>query len=345
MRGFTLVEAVLSMAIVSILLGAMGSLVVVASRSVPDRSRVTDQMGMAAAGLEQLSADLGAALTIVEATDKVVAFTVPDRDKDGAPDTIRYEWSGVAGGSLVRSIGASLKSNVVDSVASFTLSYSTTTTSTANASTVGSAPEALVSSFSTLLSLLGQTVQTSKPVAQCFIPTLPAGTKSWTITRVRFMAVGDLIATGVTDVQLRPVLASGMPGSTVLASVSVNESSLGLLIASMQSVTFTGCPPLAPGQEVAIVFSCGGPSPSMTLSYATLGLGRTSAMCTNNSVSWSGSTLNAIPYEVYATTTTTAASVATSKRLSRVTAALTVSGNNAPQVQTTVTLNNAPELQ
>jgi hypothetical protein len=28
-----------------------------------------------------------------------------------------------------------------------------------------------------------------------------------------------------------------------------------------------------------------------------------------------------------------------------VTAALTVSGNNAPQVQTTVTLNNAPELQ
>ena len=41
-------------------------------------------------------ADLQLATGFTERTTKAATFTVPDRDGDSKPETLRYAWSGVA---------------------------------------------------------------------------------------------------------------------------------------------------------------------------------------------------------------------------------------------------------
>lgn len=90
--AFTLIETVVAMAISVVLLLALGSAVVIASKAIPTGQESVVTEGVIERGLAVMAADIEVA-TAVNRTSGLV-LTVPDRDGDGADDTITYQLSG-----------------------------------------------------------------------------------------------------------------------------------------------------------------------------------------------------------------------------------------------------------
>jgi len=342
-RGFSLVEMILSLAIVAILLGSMGSLVVVAAKAMPGRAGAAELATAGAAFLEQMTSDLSCAEVISAAGDTGIDFEVGDRDGDGKRESIRYEWGG-AGSVPIRVYNGETAAMEVPPLItdSFVLGYEIVTEEENLAAVETSNPEMSVGGWSGLLTLASRAVDSSKPVAQHFVPTLAAGTRTWTITRVSFNSSRDLSPTGTTAVELRMVGADGLPDGGILASTTVAESSLSAL-GGTTTVSFTGVPPLTPGVEVAIVFTCTDKCPSMNVSYASLLGPRAVPMSTYNG-SWASSTMTVIPHEVYATTTSIASTRNVTKKLQRVNISMGIVGLLTP-IRGTVAIRNTPEVQ
>ena len=80
--GFTLVEVTLAAALAAMLLTAMGSVVLMASKALPDQSTrraFVDQMS----ALNRLTADVTYATAVTGISATSIVVTVPDRDGDG----------------------------------------------------------------------------------------------------------------------------------------------------------------------------------------------------------------------------------------------------------------------
>lgn len=342
-KGFTLPEVVLSLAICSVLLGAMASLIVVSSRSIPGRGTDSSMATAAAAVLEQMASDLAVATTVVQATPTVIEVKVPDRDGDGVEEDITYAQEG---DSLLQIVAPTGKRVLIGSVSKFLLTYQTATSTTNQQNTVAAQPESAVATWSAGglggLLYLGYSLNTGKLLGQNFQPSLPASARSWKATRVQFCAVKDLFATGNIAVQLRTTDSTGQPTNTVLATAPIKETALPALLYGMNEVAFTNAPDLAPNQEIAIVIVCVSGCPAGTIGYTTLASGRATPMETWTNGDWSSSTLNVMPYIVYGTTTTTASQSAASNKLLQVGVQLQVGSLAAPVLSTTVNMLNTP---
>ncbi|MCY2929664.1 MAG: hypothetical protein NTV86_09265, partial [Planctomycetota bacterium] len=74
-------------------------------------SNVTKATGL----LQQITAEVALAKTVTERTATAITFTIPDRNADGQDETIRYSWTGTAGGALTRTYngtGVTIADNV-----------------------------------------------------------------------------------------------------------------------------------------------------------------------------------------------------------------------------------------
>ena len=132
--GFTLVELVVSLAIMTVLLGAMTSAVLMASRALPDEEGLPERTTAAIAATERISRDLALATSITLADEHAVEFTVPDRGHgDAGPETIEYTWSGVAGDPLEFSYNACDAITLCEDVQEFSLGYTSKTKTLAGA--------------------------------------------------------------------------------------------------------------------------------------------------------------------------------------------------------------------
>ena len=101
--GFTLIELVVSLAITSILMVAIGSAIVLAGGAIP---RTNDPMIPTDDAYDvgnDMAAELEFATAFSERSVWAVEFFVPSRDGDNTPERIRYEWSGTAGDPLTPS--------------------------------------------------------------------------------------------------------------------------------------------------------------------------------------------------------------------------------------------------
>lgn len=121
--AFTLVEMVLSLAIVAVLVGAMTSVMTLSLRAIDDRINPAGKTVRAAEAADLILADLAVAIAFTERTETSVSFTVPDRTGDGLPETIRYAWSGVAGDPVVREFNAHKDAEFLPDVRLFSLAY------------------------------------------------------------------------------------------------------------------------------------------------------------------------------------------------------------------------------
>lgn len=119
-RGFSLAEAVISLAIVSLVLGSLSSLVVISTRSLAVLAAET-QADRAEEALFDLAADLRFATSLPERSATAVTAIVPDRDGDGQPETIRYSWAG-PGHPLLRTVNGE-QETLVEDVRSLNLTY------------------------------------------------------------------------------------------------------------------------------------------------------------------------------------------------------------------------------
>lgn len=339
-RGFTLIEAVLSTAVSAVLLLAMASLMFVASRAIPDRKSSGGSAHAAAAAMEQLTLDLSQATKIAEATDKAVIIEVPDRDGDLKEESLRYEWSGVSGSPLLYSVNGGTGQALVRPVTGFGLVFTVETGKELFASQRISVAETRVWDAPSLGVTLPQLVDSSMSVAQAVLPSLPAGTATWTVTRVRVYC-SKLGTGGTTRVELRPTTAAGMPSDTIIASTTIPASSLSTSSAMVEA-SFGGAPALAPGQEVAIVLASHDGTTSMRVSYITLALLAEQSMWTYSSGAWLQNGLSVIPCEVYATLKRVDESAVQVDRTTRAEVKLELSG--VPPMRSQVQIVNTPEV-
>ena len=110
------------MSILTILVGAMSSAVLIASHALPDENDLFEQQAKATAAAQQIGRDLALATSFIVLDQDTASFTVPDRGHGAAgPETIRYDWSGTPGTPLTHRYNGSTDTNLCENVHDFSL--------------------------------------------------------------------------------------------------------------------------------------------------------------------------------------------------------------------------------
>ncbi|MDP9175850.1 MAG: prepilin-type N-terminal cleavage/methylation domain-containing protein [Planctomycetota bacterium] len=246
-RGFTLIEMITSMIIMVVLLLACGSVVSLATYSVSHgaaRATAQNQTGDAAS---QLTDDLNVAMNFTERTATSTTFTVPDRLNSGSPQTVRYAWVPTAGSPLTRQFNGGSVVPILANLQSLNLQYLTRL--------MGPTPppiESIRFHHDTVLLGTAQNFKLDRKhwIAQCFVPTLPIGTTSWTLTRVQLMLQCATISSMMPVLVVMPD-GNKLPNGAVLAQTNAYSTALSTSY-EMLSVTFMGLGNLSPTQGLCI---------------------------------------------------------------------------------------------
>jgi hypothetical protein len=117
-RGHSLIELVAAMVCSAVLLAGLGSVMFIASE-VAYAPTASVQRIEAAQAVADLADELRYATRLIERTPRAIEFVVADRDGDQHAERIRYEWSGVAGEPLEKTLNGSAPTAVVESVEQF----------------------------------------------------------------------------------------------------------------------------------------------------------------------------------------------------------------------------------
>jgi prepilin-type N-terminal cleavage/methylation domain-containing protein len=132
--GYTLIELVLAMAIAGILLTGMSASIVIASRTVSEGHDVVGLALRTSDSLGEVNSDLSTAQDFLDRTSSSVTFTVPDRNGDGASETMKYWWTGESDGRLMRQVNGGPEVTLAENVRQFALTYGLTTMAAEEAS-------------------------------------------------------------------------------------------------------------------------------------------------------------------------------------------------------------------
>jgi len=224
--GFSLIELVASMAVLAVLLAAVGSTVLLASRSVPAEGSAVTHSVRASRVLGQIAAELETAIQVNELDADDIEFVVADRDGDGDDEVIRYRWDG-AGKPLTRRYNSGEDTTILDAVESLTCSVSVTeATDNADAPLI-EGPEQIILAQTQSNTGVGvaYAIGAGVRLAQKFSVSID-GASAWRPTRAAFCMTKDNKAKGVVNAVLRTADA-GAPGSTVIDSAQINEADMG----------------------------------------------------------------------------------------------------------------------
>jgi len=227
--GVSLVELVASMAIMSVLIGAMGSAVFLATQALPDPKSTTFTLLDTGVVMNDIAQDLRYAVTFIQRLPNTVEFTVADRDTDTLPETILYQWSGTPGDPLTRQYNGGTVVNVIDSVQQFGLTYNirSAVDTTAVRPNIESAEQVFIQQDSGNVGDTGtHFINATSGSAQYFLPTLPADAVSWKITRTQFFGQQHGAPNKTMQVSVRPTAAGGEPSTTVLDQVLFLETAM-----------------------------------------------------------------------------------------------------------------------
>jgi hypothetical protein len=248
-RAFTLVELVLSSALLTVLLLAGAATASLVRRA--GMSPVGDSSLALANAMTEFRRDIEFATSVGPVSDHAIAMTVPDRTGNGSAESIAYSWSGTPGAPLTRTVNGGPATVLVASMHSFSLDTDTTTIMVQSKDQPLAPAAQTVGSCVTSSGLSTIQCNSTRWVAVAFPPSLPVGTTSWTLNSVRLSLRRNGTADSTFAVQVRTTNGQ-TPTSTVLGSVTVNESSLGTSYA-YHDYTFTGISGLSPIAPLAIV--------------------------------------------------------------------------------------------
>ncbi len=299
--GFTILELALSVMVMSTLMVAMGSAVLLASKAIPASDNPASAAIDQSRSLDLLTTDLAEALYFSERTATTLAFTVPDRDGDGNPERIRYAWAGSAGDPLTRQLGSSSPRAVVPSVDS--LMFSAVTESTIQPLPAGlvDGVEQVVANYLAADPVGSIGPSGSEGVGESFLASeLPADAASWRLTGVEIRGKKDGPSSGTLDLQIRPASISGEPLEEVLAETSVAESSLGSgsFVWTRMAIEAEGLSPA--GRYAFLLFNAGAGAPG-TFEFQSAGVVQSDqALVTgNDATGWTATPEQSLSYNVY----------------------------------------------
>jgi len=344
-RGFTLVELVLSLAIMSILMTGLASAIIIASHALPSDDSPSHVVVKAAELADQIAEELRLALWIRERTVRSVEFTVPDRDSDGLPERIRYAWSGTAGDPLTRQYNGGTVVEISESVQEFDLGYELETVTEEYPGVPVEGAEEELCSYDAWYDPEDHTVDDDKWRAQYFKPgSLPADTVIWRVTRVLFVAKRENSNNELTYVQLRTAGADGVPSEGILAQVEMYENSLPFTF-QWKQIAFSGAPGVAPGRGLGLVFAHSGVGgPSARIVYED-DFASDYFRSSDQGASWEPRAPEGLFYYVYGTVSTPGPTqTATRSYVTRVNIILRTRDEPGSRVVTTTQTLNCPEL-
>lgn len=300
--GFTLVEVTLAAALAAMLLTAMGSVVLMASKALPDQSTrraFVDQMS----ALNRLTADVTYATAVTGISATSIVVTVPDRDGDGRPESITYSWSGVRGEPILRQFNQGTPEALAGDIASFSLAG--TTTQYANPPTYSVSAESMLASFTSILSLSRTTIKDSDWAGQVVPVSLSNGVTQFAITKIELLGRTSGSTDSVANVQIRRT-RSALPNTSVLASASLPESAFGSSN-SWATASFASPPVLDAGTSVCLLVTWQSGNDACDLVYyKSLILSPGGSMVTTSDFgsSWNGDTTRSLSYRLWGKTYT-----------------------------------------
>jgi len=250
--GFTLAEAMVSTAVMGILMAGMAGTVAVSTRALRDGTSTASRTTDSAEVVDQITADLAVAQTVLVRTSNLIEFTVPDRDGDMAatPETIKYSWGGQPGDPLLRTLNAGTPLTLLGGIQEFRLDSFTRTVGlpppTQGAEVLlmahDNAPGAAVQTY---------TLTNSNWAAQYFYPTFPANTVSWSVTKVKLWlersGTGGNIA-----VQIRSATSRFKPGNDVYKHIVIAKSTVPT-VPTLVEVAVNGVTGLDPRRGAVII--------------------------------------------------------------------------------------------
>jgi prepilin-type N-terminal cleavage/methylation domain-containing protein len=308
-RGFTLIEAVMSMSIGAVVLGTLVSLVYVAAKAAPSPTSANGVAALAALRLDQLALDVRLATEIDDLTTRSLTLELADRESDGESDAVRYSWSGVSGTALTRAyssdgVNFATPEECLPSVASLsfipdirTIAVTQTVTTPPSGGAV-TTPEALLDSYENTSRERANDIKSNESYGQVFVPKLPTGAQSYKVTK---FSVRMQRGTSSDNVMLSIRAASGaIPTTAVIVSGTLSRGH-GSTSASWRDITVSNCPDLNPSNSysIAITYASG------IEGWQVMGRSRGKAgsalyRSTNGGTSWSKRSGSMI-YRVYGT--------------------------------------------
>ena len=303
----TLVELTASMAIVSVLLLAIGAAMVLATKAIPKSDSHNTIIAESLRVANDLTNDLRYAVTFNERSSNAIEFAIPDRDGDTVPDIIRYEWSNVPGDPLTYSYNNSLPVVIHDNIQllEFTYTTKTVTDQTQQPPLVESAETLWLQQDDTNSGIkTTKNIRNSQEAAQYFLPSLPPDAVSWSITRAQFMADPQNPINGVFTVEIKSAQTTGEPSTGNIESITVQESSL--IPSQWHNITFNNVNELDPtsGYFMAFMYTSG----TTTVAKLTIGDNSTASPDTkyydNTTSGWVLDTTKDIWLWVWGTVTT-----------------------------------------
>ena len=308
--GFTLIEMLISLSIMAIIATALGSTIVLASRALNQDTSPATATVAARRATDRLLAEVAGATGFTERSAVAVTFTVPDRDGDGLPETIRYAWSGISGDPLTRQYNNGTPDVLLDDVDAFDLSFLLRTTDPPAPKEVES-PERLLISHDDAPggTIREQAIQDKNGCGAYFKPALPGDVIRWKVTRVEFVARKPILASGTIVFSVYAPTTSLKPGTQLLAANTIASTTLPL-ISSWQSVSFTTLDNLDPTKGLCLTVRTGATSVQGVFQYEEGGTPMTPGthwMTYNSSTGWSSpQDLSDMRIRVYGTVTTPA---------------------------------------
>lgn len=332
-------ELIICLAVLGIILVGTQSAVLIAAKAIPDGRSPNSRIVAAANIMDTITSELAYATSFTTMNSNRVVFTVADRNGDNQPETIRYEWSGTPGTPLTRTYNDGAAVTLASKVQNFSLVY--TKAAVAPSSTVIESGEVLLDSFTNTGSVDDYDIKSSHWLAQIFTPVLPANAVSWRVTRVLITARRQSATTGVTQMQLRPVVA-GVPSTQVMLQSTLLESSLpsGYM---WWEIPFLNSGPVGPSASLCLVLQWAGDNESCRVQYRKgLANGGNVMVQGSDSSSWSP-TSNSLLYYVYGTVATPGPPVAT-HNLTSIRCTLQLAADARSRADATVQILNAPQV-
>jgi prepilin-type N-terminal cleavage/methylation domain-containing protein len=345
-RGFTLVEMVVTVAILSVIMLGMGSAMIIATRALPEADNPAAAAIAAASAAERLAAELQYAVSINDSNATAIEFTVADRNHDDVPETIRYEWSGTPGDPLTRQYNGGTPYEALADVSQFNLTYDLQSISVEIPQANESA-ETTLAGYGSAQDLHDYPIKDTEWYAQYFWPTLPADATSWKVTRVVIYAKADGPSDGEARVQLQPPTAGNCPTGIVLQENTLLESTL-LETYAAQEFSFSNAAGLSPEQGLCIVVKWTANGTACKVhgqDKNMMGPRNDLAKSSNRGASWSLLTDQSLLFSVYGTVSTAGEpDIQDTYHLGGADVTLRMGGDAQSTVQTSVRLLNRPEV-
>lgn len=345
-RGFTLVELVVSMAIMATIMLAIGSVMLLAARAMPDANSPARASIAAAGAVEQMITELQYAVSVNQRSSKMIEFAVADRDGNDVPEIIRYEWSGTSGDPLTRCYNAGTPANVLADVHEFNLSYDLETITT-EIPEANESPRTTLLTYSSAQDLHDYPIKDTEWYAEYFMPGLPADAVSWSVSSVVLHGKIDGPVDGEARVQLQLPTVGNCPSGVVLEEKTLLESTLlsGYL---EQEFQFSGTEGLSPEQGLNIVVkwtsngtACKLWGRDKNVTATNTGLGRSSDW----GASWVSLPGQSLLFTVHGTVTTAGEpQVQSTYYLDGITVGLRAGDDSQSSVHTGVRILNRPEV-